>query len=638
MTQVFLTFSIIDFLPSDFNFNPFSFIFTSQSRDFEQEISYSSKNNISHKFIFNKRDLKYSIKVTKNNSLIGISEIIIPSFIIQKREKNYDKTCSINMTDSIKRVLFGNTSVDNVLKIEIHCSLQYKEKEKNNKMNYSTATNKKNKEIKSLKDMRSSGTFSHKNILENKKSGINPNIKKQYSNSKSNKNIKSPKIIRPKNQVFDYENNEEKKNNKIKENKKEINEENKDIIKKKEIKEKIIDNNIKDSKINESVIDEELNKEINEKNDEFYNFINNFKERHPLEKLDSMNNVKELSEYSKNTILELIEYQMKFYNLCKNAYDKKDKIKNLMLQYNEKYRNTKKEINKIDEKIDLCEIKSEILDKKEYNNIDNLLSLKENELDNFNNIFNKCIEKNKENKTKENNEIQFMEQSKNVLIKVLKQCIDKYGPINKIFTSTNSTEPERTNIRKLANKYNLPINSEIKEEEEIFNQKKEENEGKDINMNLDDNNDKNSIDEVDIKIEKDNINNLDQEIENEEHNESREKNNMLEGKITKWEYVYTEKPDNIDKKLELYLKFFYSKRAFPVVVFKKTSTNNYEYGKQKVMIKIEGDSIRVRHVGGYLIIDKFIELNAANEEKKLKKINEKNMNKKKENIQKKKNK
>ena len=59
------------------------------------------------------------------------------------------------------------------------------------------------------------------------------------------------------------------------------------------------------------------------------------------------------------------------------------------------------------------------------------------------------------------------------------------------------------------------------------------------------------------------------------------------------------------------------------------------------MIKIEGDTIRVRHVGGYLILDKFIELNAANEEKKLKKINEKNKNtsiatKKKDNNQKKK--
>ena len=60
------------------------------------------------------------------------------------------------------------------------------------------------------------------------------------------------------------------------------------------------------------------------------------------------------------------------------------------------------------------------------------------------------------------------------------------------------------------------------------------------------------------------------------------------------------------------------------------------------MIKIEGDTIRVRHLGSYLIIDKFIELNAAIEEKKLKKLEEKNnsannpQNKKKENIQKKK--
>ena len=58
-------------------------------------------------------------------------------------------------------------------------------------------------------------------------------------------------------------------------------------------------------------------------------------------------------------------------------------------------------------------------------------------------------------------------------------------------------------------------------------------------------------------------------------------------------------------------------------MFKKTSTNNYEYGTQKVMVKIEGDTIRIRYVGGYLLIDKFIELNAAAEEKKIKKQNEK---------------
>ena len=229
-----------------------------------------------------------------------------------------------------------------------------------------------------------------------------------------------------------------------------------------------------------------------------------------------------------------------------------------------------------------------------------------------------------------------MEKGKNVLIKVLQQCFEKHGPINKIYTLANSTDVEKINIIKLANKYNFPINSEIKEEEEIPEQKKEE---KDESIKPQ----KETIPENEEKIEDNNIDNIDQDIEKEDQDGQKEKN-IFDQKITKWEYVSTDKPDKIDKKLELYLKYFYPKRTFPIIIFKKTSTNNYQYGKQKVMIKIEGDTIRVRHLGSYLIIDKFIELNAATEEKKLKKNNEKNnnansaMNKKKEINQKKKNK
>ena len=637
MTQVTITFSILEYLPSNFNFNSFSFIISSESREFEQEISYASKNKISHKFPLQKKDAKYSIKVTKNNSLIGISDISIPYFIFQKREKNYQKTCIINMTDSLKRVLFGNTSPENSnLKIEINCSFIYNEKEKNNKMNYSTNTMKKNKDMKNLKDMKNSGTFSLKNIIENKKSAIinNSNIKKHYSSSKSNKNVnfKSPKINKPKTHIFNYVNKEENNiiNNKGKENK-----ENKELINK-----NIIIEDKKEPVLiqNESVIDEELNKEIKEKDNEFYNYINEFKGKHPLENLDSINDINELNEQSKNIILELLDYQIKFYSSIKDNFSTKKRFKNLMIQYNEKLRNTKKEINKINEMIDLIEIKSEILDKNENKNIDNLLSLKENELNNYNNINkNKEIKKEKEN-TKDNSEL--LEKGKNVLIKVLQQCIEKHGPINKIYTLTNSTEPERINIKKLAEKYNLPLNSEIKEEEEE----------KENNINSKESKDKISLNEHEEEKNDDDINNKENDIDNknsinieqDKDKEEQKEKNIFEGKITKWEYVSTEKPDKIDKKLELYLKYFYSKRTFPVVIFKKTSTNNYEYGKQKIMIKIEGDTIRVRNLGGYLIIDKFIELNAANEEKKLKKISEKNnnvnpvMNKKKENIQKKK--
>ena len=667
MSQVTLTFSIIDYFPQNFNFTDFSFIISSESRNFEQEISFLSQNKISHKFLIPRKEVKYSIKVTKNNSLIGISEISIPSYIFQKREKNYEKSCIINMTDSIKRVLFGNTSSDNFIKIEIHCELEYKEKEKNsnNKMNHSTNTNKKNniKGMKNLKDFRSSGTFSHKNVSENKKNRMNNNIKKHYSNSKATSktttNIRSPKIISSKAQIF---NNSSftSKDNKIKENKnkKEKGEKSNDINNKKELKENKEIKEIKEKneinidKINnESIIDDELNKEIKEKNEEFYHYINNFKENHPLEKIDSMNDINQLSEYTKNSLLELIEYNMQFYSLLKNSYNRKNKLNNLMLQYNEKFRNTKKEINKIDEIIDIYEIKSEILEKR-YNNEKNLLSIKVNELNNFNNIYEEKIKKNlgsNQNKENEENNNQIMEKGKNVLIKVLKNCFDKYGPINKIFTMTNSTEPERINIRKLANKYNLPLTSEIKEEEEVSN--KDKNEEKETSIKQEEEKDNNNKDNNIIDINKEqlknndiNINNNNDNITNEVEKEIQKEEpepNIFEGKIMKWEYVSTERPDKIDKKLELYLKYFYSKRSFPIIIFKKTSTNNYEYGKQKVMIKIEGDTIRVRYLGGYIILDKFIELNAANEEKKLKKNNEKNnsassTNRKKENNQKKK--
>ena len=245
---------------------------------------------------------------------------------------------------------------------------------------------------------------------------------------------------------------------------------------------------------------------------------------------------------------------------------------------------------------------------------------------------------------KEKDNTQLIEKGKNVLIKVLQQFFEKKGPINKIYTLSNSTEPERVNIIKLAEKYNFPLNSEIKEEDEIPGPEKEEEDDDEKDEKIkskEENIDTDTLKEKEENIEDNNTNNIDKDIKKEEQDESKEKN-IFDQKITKWEYVSTEKPDKIDKKLELYLKYFYSKRTFPVVIFKKTSTNNYEYGKQKVMIKIEGDTIRVRHLGSYLILDKFIELNAATEEKKLKKNNEKNTNadsktnKKKEIIQKKK--
>jgi len=629
MSQVIITFDLVEYFPSDFNFSSFSFIINSDSRDFEQEISFQNKSQIKHKLPLPKKDIKYSIKVTKNNSLIGISELIIPFQIFQKREKTFDKTCNINTTDSIKRVLFGNSTSDKVLKISIHSNLEYKIKDKDKKdvkdkkIILNSSETKKNKEIKGLRNIES---FSPKNVLNPKKNinitnNVNNNIRKHNSNSSSKPkiNIKLPKNDKTK--VRNFDNNNIKDINNTKENKNALKNKNNEEI-----------GNISNRKEkNESFIDDELNKEEVKIKPEFYNFMQDFKEKYPLEKLDSMNNINELKEYSKNTLSELLKYQFEFYTLYKNSFETKKKFKNLMIQYNEKYRNTKKEINKLDEMNDICEINEEILNNNNKENSENIILAKKEELNNFKELFGKYNNKKEENKNEEkmDENTQMMEKSKTLLINILQNCANKYGPINKIFTPTNSTESDRVNILQLANKYNLPIKSEITEEDE----KPEKIEENDENNNSDNIEDQNGS----IKNE-DNININEEEKDKIGDKEEQQKNNIFEGKITKWEYVSTEKPDKIDKKLELYLKYFYSKRAFPVVIFKKTSTNNYEYGKQKVMIKIEGDTFRVRYVGGYLILDKFIELNAVIEDKKMKKINEKNNSTKLSSIKKKDNK
>ena len=285
-----------------------------------------------------------------------------------------------------------------------------------------------------------------------------------------------------------------------------------------------------------------------------------------------------------------------------------------MIQYNNKLRNVKKEMNKIDEENDLYDIKEEINDKNNFNDIRELIPLKENELDNFKELCGNYLDKISPDNNNASNEKDKVDDKKsaeekthNLLIRILSHNLNKYGPINNIFTQTNSTESERLNIRRLATKYNLPLNggnTEEKNNENVDNKNEGANENNKEEPQPEKKEEKNE--EIPNDIPKENLGG--------------------DGKITKWEYVSTEKIDKIDKSLELYLKYFYSKRSFPKIMFRKTSTNNYEYGTQKVMIKIEGDTIRVRYVGGYLLLDKFIELNAATEEKKLKKQSEKSNN------------
>ena len=333
-----ITIEILEYFPQNFNFDNFNFIFTSESKDFEKDISILNKNQIFQKIPIPKKNLKYSIKVTKNNSLVGISDLIIPSTVFSKKETSFDKTCQITMTESIKRLIFGN-STPNTIKINIHSSFQYLEKgEKFIKPAASNISLKKEEkrsstpkklENNNLKKMKFGGG-SNTNLKLNKEEKKTMNKKltedfKKRSNSKPHSNNLSsgvmPLNIKNKNhpQIINKEKEKEIVNPNIKKDKKE----------RKESGEELIDT---------SIIDEDLKNPISNISSEFLDFIPNFEKKYPLEKLNEFTDPYEMINYTKNIINELLDYQLNYYTILSNSVNLNNKLNELLIKYNEKYK------------------------------------------------------------------------------------------------------------------------------------------------------------------------------------------------------------------------------------------------------------------------------------------------------------
>ena len=566
MAYLGITIEIVEYFPPNFNFDNISFIFSSESRDFEKEISYLNKNQIFQKIPLPKKNLRYSIKVTKNNSLIGISDLIIPPTVFSKREPSFEKVCQITMTDSIRRLIFGN-SIPNVLKINTHSTFQYLEKGEKFVKPVPALSNvimkKEEKRSSTPKKLENNykkmrfGTSSNTNLKLNKEEKRSMNKKltedfKKRSNSKPHSNNLSgtvPLNLKNKNHPYQISKEKDITNSNQKKGKKELEEQG-----------------------NASIIDEELKNPINIASQEFLDFIPNFEKRYPLEKLNEIADPNEMINYTKNVINELLNYQINYYNILKNSVNINRRFNELLLKYNEKYRLTLKKLSKLEEENAKNEIQNEMvtnLDRNDFNNIKQLIPLKQNELELYKEMYSINLDSNEIPKYSEE-QMKQMEEKKSkdantelLLIRVLKNIYDKFGPLNKIVNQSNSDESERGNIISLSVKYNLPISEEVLETNDEF------------------------------------------------------------------EYVISNNPDEADHKLEKFLKVFYNQKKIPKLLFKKLSNNNYEYGTQKINIRVDGDNIKVKSFGGFISLDKFIDNNAVLEDTKVKNSSSKNSLKKK---------
>ena len=595
-SSALITLEISDFFPQNFPFDNFCFIFNSDSHDLESEISYLSKNQITHKTLLTKKDIRYSIKILRNDSLIGISDFIIPAINLNRKENLYEKICIINMTDSTKRLLFGNLSQSNNLRINVRARITYIQGQ----------GNKNNKKVFSPK-----GINNKKNIGESSSPKINGN--NIYMNNSNNNNSNyvfnkqqipmSKKVpIMKSSLMSNYNNNNINIGNRY--NKHNVNMADIMIQQQQQNLNQNIAANAENQNINiqknnfftknsggkkmspnpqpevdpqpdptdTSVIYPEISNPIQPIDEEFTDFMQKFIEKNPLEQLTQFNDINEMMIYTKNVIDKLLCYQQEYYERLKTSVAMNNRLNELLMKYNEKYRNIVKKVHRLNEETNSNDMRKDVVvnaHRTENSNLKQIIPLKIKELklyqemcgDNIKDIIlQKKSQDISKNKNKEND---INIKKKNVLMKLLKNCLKNYGPFDSLFNKENI---EKINL----NEEQKKSLEKIKQDAELMNsEKKEEN---NLNNNL--------------------------------------------------EFVDSENPDNLDIKLNQYLSSIYSENRLPKINFKKIKDNLYQFGSQKITVIDEDNVIKIENGEGTLLLDNFVEINAQAEEEKVLKDNQ----------------
>ena len=595
-SSALITLEISDFFPQNFPFDNFCFIFNSDSHDLESEISYLSKNQITHKTLLTKKDIRYSIKILRNDSLIGISDFIIPAINLNRKENLYEKICIINMTDSTKRLLFGNLSQSNNLRINVRARITYIQGQgnKNNKKVFSPKGINNKKNIGESSSPKINGN----NIYMNNSNNNNSNYvfnKQQIPMSKKVPIMKSSLISNNNNNNINIGNRYNKHNVNmadimIQQQQQNLNQniaanaENQNINIQKN---NFFTKNSGGKKMSPnpqpevdpqpdptdiSVIYPEISNPIQPIDEEFTDFMQKFIEKNPLEQLTQFNDINEMMIYTKNVIDKLLCYQQEYYERLKTSVAMNNRLNELLMKYNEKYRNIVKKVHRLNEETNSNDMRKDVVvnaHRTENSNLKQIIPLKIKELklyqemcgDNIKDIIlQKKSQDISKNKNKEND---INIKKKNVLMKLLKNCVKNYGPFDSLFNKENI---EKINL----NEEQKKSLEKIKQDAELMNsEKKEEN---NLNNNL--------------------------------------------------EFVDSENPDNLDIKLNQYLSSIYSENRLPKINFKKIKDNLYQFGSQKITVIDEDNVIKIENGEGTLLLDNFVEINAQAEEEKVLKDNQ----------------
>jgi hypothetical protein len=477
------------------------------------------------------------------------------------------------MTDSTKRLLSANNYN---LKINIHCDIDYLEKEKKNGNNQKLFVNKnktnnininnssgKKNFIYTKANNNSNNNKINTNINNNINNDINNDINNNNNNNinndinintkKNNKNIiySKPRHFRSKKLLNSNSNsfNIEKSNN--------------------DSDDDFIHNN---EESNSFDTEEELAQNFNVLDKEFSKFVENLIKERPLENLSKMKNVDEMMSFTKDNIITFLNYQQDYNDKMKKSLDNYDKYHKLYKKYSQKYANKIKQMKILEKKQKINEIKKSMNNNSFISNLFRMVDIKNNEIDLYefikgdNDLENDFDLEENLNINEINNNIDNANKNHNLLNELLNNCITYYGNNEKIFEII----PQN-----LINGYSKSY---------IKNIKNYKNEDNILDISLADNEENVSEDGSGCSKE--------------------------DFDSKKLKYVVSNVNDEIDYELDNYLKNICSNnKKMKINKFNKIHDNNYKYGDIQIIIIEEGDNIKIKDDKGVFPIEQFLERN-----------------------------
>ena len=619
--------------------------------NFEGEINLSeiSFQTINHIIKNIKKDLKYNIRLinSKSNSLIGISDYIIPLSLIKKTNKNSSfeikKKCSLIMIESTKRILFGAFSKESNFIIEIFANVKILNKNKTNSFII-----KNNASFPTMpSSIQNNKSFFHNNISS--KIALNTQGKKTIENeiknennlmsTPPNKHSKTKTIEEFENKIYDLFNHSNRTINKKKspnslrkeffglninkikriksrQNEKVNNKHNKSksityepfkddyynmnfennnscchLEKKLNLYEQ--DKNFSElSTIDQLLINNIENENLNEKIDnDIYSIFNTFKFNYSVFEKNNYegNNLNEAYQNIKDNIETLIKYYSLIMEKFSFLKEKKNKLISIFTSNIERVNYIKKQINKLNE--NQINRETKLIKINLNKNINNKILKqqtynKKSEYIIYQNIFNIFyfdLDIQKYKESQITKEIN-KEEIKRLLLSLIKTLIKLYGNISQIY---DDDEDSKIRLKALLFRYN------IKEtEENNYN-------GFQISQPI--------IEMGNINMGKLNIDKIKaiKEVDEEKEEDSESEN---------YNYSKEEKIDNFIKEFE--------SRKNRKIKFKKISPFEYKYGSQSVILNIDNNNnIFVQFGNQFITLEKYVEKNEKIEELKLKNIN-----------------